>query len=230
MVVRAIPPEELGAEFDAGGGGGGGGRALLSPFPGKLDREDKAGGGGGGGFPPSPPVPPEAPWPACDSSGGGAPGFARDTKGGGAPTAPAAPGRGPIPDSRLFITTASRAGGGGASTGAATGAIAFRVAAAKSKCPFSFLRASPPPPLTPPLAPGEAKAGGDANPFRGELGVPPPLAPTEGEGSSDIPSMEGLCSPQSSAVSAMLLMSPEPELPASVAASDDRDSGVGASA
>ena len=158
--------------------------------------------------------------------------MARDTKGGGAPTAPAAPGRGPIPDSRLFITTTSRAGGGGASAGAATGAITARVAAAKSNCPFSFLRASPPPPPLPrALDSGEAKDGGDANPFRGELGVTPlPPPPADGEGSSDTPSMEGLCSPHSSAVSAMLLMSPDSALPGSVAASDDRDSGGGSSA
>lgn len=218
---------------DADGcGGGGGGSGLLPP----SDREDMlgAGGGGGGGrgFPAAPiPSVIEDPRPACESNGGGAPGLARDTSGGGAPTAPPA-GRACFADRRLFITTGSRAGGGGAMAGTGSGATAFRAAAARSKRSF-LLELSRPPAAA--ADRGEAAGEAEEPPGFKDLGDPPP-PPTDGEGRSDIPPTldeDGLllCSPHMSAVSATLPMSPNPAaaLPGSVTESEARDSDDGGS-
>lgn len=204
---------------------------MLSPSPDMPDREEKLVGGGGGGFPAAPtPTSPDAPRPACDKRGGGAPGFARDTKGGGAPAAPPV-GRIPIAEIRLFITTESRAGGGGAKVGAATGATAPRVAPATSKRFFSLALAPPPPAA--PFALGEVAGDGvESSGFvdLGERRPPPP--PPDGEGRSDTPSLNEFCSPHSSAVSAVLSLSPTPAatLPAIVPASDAIASCGGSSA
>lgn len=153
--------------------------------------------------------------------------MARDTNGGGAPTAPLA-GLASFVESRLFITTESRAGGGGAIAGTTTGATALRAAAAISKRSFSFLLA-----LSPPAPPALGEVAGDREkpPAFEDLGDPPCA---EGDGSSDIPILDetGLCSPHISFVSAWLLSSRNPAaaLPANVAASDARDSGGGSSA
>lgn len=170
-------------------------------------------------------IPPEELRPARESKGGGAPGLARDTNGGGAPTAPPA-GLASFVESRLFITTESRAGGGGAIAETTTGATALRAAAAISKRSFSFLFALSPPPA----ALGEVAADFEKPAFE-DLGDAPCA---EGDGSSDIPILEGtgLCSPHISAVSAWLLVSPTPAAapPASVAASEASESGGGSSA
>lgn len=136
-------------------------------------------------------------------------------------------------ESRLFITTESRAGGGGAIAGTTTGATALRAAAASSKRSFSFLLALSPPPAAAAL--GEAVAPESEKPLAFEdLGDAPPWA--DGDGSSETPIFEdtGLCSPHISAVSARLPPSPPSPtaaaLPASVAASEARESGGGSSA
>lgn len=218
-------------DLDADGMGGGGGRGFLSLSPDGVDT--LSGGGGGSGFSApedaAPVVPPGVPRLAFDSSGGGAPGFALDTKGGGPPPAE----RIPFAESLLFMRTGSRAGGGGARAGAATTGATGTTLSDRFPCCGRAPSLLPPfPPLLALL--GDVVVDENESPALGDRGEAPALV-TAGDGRSDTVILEGLCSPQSSAVSAMLLASPRAltppaaELPGTVAASEASESCGGAS-
>lgn len=199
---------------------------FFPPPAGTLGWEEKLGGGGGGGIllSAAPSLLPVSALPrlACDSSGGGAPGFERETNGGGAPMAPP-PGRIPLAESRLFVTMESRAGGGGAKAVADIGAMAARAAAEISS------------ELVPPLPWEDLRSrfvlGVPVGVPSGlvDPGEPPPPPKLDGEGSSDPPSfLEDTSSPHTSVVSDELPMSLNlaAALPARVAASEAWGSGA----
>lgn len=123
---------------------------------------------------------------AWESRGGGAPGLTRETNGGGGPAGTPLC-RIPVAERRLFFTTESRAGGGGANAGVATGATrTFRLDSTGSERAIS-LALLPLSSAPPPFLPSEASVDDADWPLNleglGESNAPSP----DGEAQSDPP-------------------------------------------